>query len=250
MSQSIIHAFDFDGVICDSALETAITGWKAAGQIWADMPDDTPPAFIDQFRLVRPIIETGYEAILAMRLLFLGSSCEDIFDDYQTKIHQLMQDANVTADDLKKLFGDTRDVWIAHDRAGWIAMNPLFPGVKEKLQRLGQSQIWHVITTKHERFVRKILHAHAIELADERIYGLDRNMSKAAVLKQLVQAYPQQPIEFLEDRLPTLLNVQKEPELAGVNLLYANWGYNTEQDKHLAAELGFKVLSLQDFVQL
>jgi phosphoglycolate phosphatase-like HAD superfamily hydrolase len=248
MSQSIIYAFDFDGVICDSALETAITGWKAAGKIWTDMPDDTPQVLIAQFRLIRPMIETGYEAILAMRLLFLGDSCEAIFSDYQTKIQQLMQEANVTADDLKILFGATRDIWIANDRAGWIAMNPLFPGVKEKLERLSQTQTWHIITTKHERFVKKILNAHAIELAGERIYGLDRNMSKPDVLKQLLKAYPQQTIEFVEDRLPTLLNVQKEPELASVKLLFATWGYNTEEDKGLAALKGFKVLSLQDFV--
>ena len=33
MNNSIIYALDFDGVICDSAVETAITGWKAAGSI-------------------------------------------------------------------------------------------------------------------------------------------------------------------------------------------------------------------------
>lgn len=248
MSQSIIHAFDFDGVICDSALETAITGWKAAGQIWADMPDDTPENLIAQFRAVRPMIETGYEAILAMRLLFLGNSCEAIFNDYQTKTGQLMLEANVSIDDLKTLFGDTRDIWIAHDRAGWIAMNPLFPGIKEKLQRLSQTDIWHIVTTKQERFVKKILNAHEIELAGERIYGLDRNMSKPEVLKQLIKAHPEQPVEFVEDRLPALLNVQKEAELAGVQLAFASWGYNTAEDKSSAAQRGFRVLSLQDFV--
>jgi hypothetical protein len=64
----------------------------------------------------------------------------------------------------------------------------------------------------------------------------------------MLKAYPQQTIKFVEDRLPTLLNVQKEPELASVKLLFANWGYNTEEDKSLAALKGFKVLSLQDFV--
>ncbi|PPD35757.1 MAG: hypothetical protein CTY19_01555 [Methylomonas sp.] len=248
MSHSIIHAFDFDGVICDSAIETAITGWKAAGQLWADMPADTPPAFIEQFRLVRPIIETGFEAILAMRLLFLGESCASIFSNYHAKIQQLMQHANVTADDLKTLFGATRDIWIANDRAGWIAMNPLFPGIKEKLQLLGHAETWYIITTKHERFIRKILNAHGINLADERIYGLDRNMSKPDVLKIVAKNHPQQTIEFLEDRLQTLINVQKHPELAAVKLFFADWGYNTAEDKITAAAHGFNTLSLESFV--
>lgn len=249
MNNTTIHALDFDGVICDSAVETAITGWKAASQIWQDMPQSAaPPNLIDQFRLVRPIIETGYEAILAMRLLFLGESCEAIYSDYQAKTQQLLDQAQVSSDDLKKLFGATRDHWIANDLPDWIAMNPLFAGVKEKLQMIGQTHTWYVITTKQERFVKHILKANAIELAEERIFGLDRNLSKPEVLKDLLQAHPNQPIQFVEDRLPTLLNVQKQPELSAIELLFATWGYNTAEDKVLATQKGFKALNLQSFL--
>ncbi|QPK63709.1 HAD family hydrolase [Methylomonas sp. LL1] len=248
MNDSIIHALDFDGVICDSAVETAITGWKAASQIWEDMPASAPQIMIDQFRRVRPIIETGYEAILAMRLLDLGVSCEAIFSDYAEKTGQLLQQAKVGSDDLKKLFGETRDHWIAADLADWIAMNPLFPGVAEKLRKLSQTNTWYVITTKQERFVKQILQANAIELAEERIFGLDRNMSKSEVLKGLLRTHPHQAMHFVEDRLPTLINVQKQPELAEVELLFASWGYNTAEDKTLAYQRGFIGLELDDFL--
>lgn len=248
MSNSIIHAYDFDGVICDSAVETAITGWKAAGQLWNDMPTETPPDMIEKFRQIRPIIETGYEAILAMRLLYLGADSTAIYRDYHKKTQQLLQQAAIGVDELKKLFGDTRDRWIAQDLASWIAMNPLFPGIAEKLQKLGKTETWYVITTKQERFVKQILHANAIELADERIFGLDRNLSKAEVLKDLSKTHPEQELQFIEDRLPTLINVQKHPELATVKLLFALWGYNTDEDKLRAKQLGFVTLSLKDFV--
>ena len=249
MSNTTIHALDFDGVICDSAVETAITGWKAAGQIWQDMPDSAAPqSLIEQFRLVRPIIETGYEAILAMRLLFLGESCEAIYSDYQAKTQQLLQQAQVSSGDLKTLFGATRDNWIANDLPDWIAMNPLFAGVKEKLQAIGQTHTWYVITTKQERFVKQILTANAIDLAEDRIFGLDRNMSKPEVLKELLTVHPKQRIEFVEDRLPTLLNVQKQPELSEVKLLFATWGYNTPEDKATASRQGFRMLSLEGFL--
>ena len=248
MNNSIIHALDFDGVICDSAVETAITGWKAAGQIWNEMSANPPQAMIDQFRQVRPIIETGYEAILAMRLLDLGESCAAIYQDYGEKTQHLLQQAKVSCDDLKKLFGDTRDHWIANDLDDWITMNPLFPGVAEKLKKLAQTQTWYVITTKQERFVKQILKANAIELAEERIFGLDRNMSKPEVLKGLLKAHRQQSIQFVEDRLPTLINVRKQPELAEVELLFALWGYNTAEDKASAKEQGFIGLNLVDFL--
>jgi phosphoglycolate phosphatase-like HAD superfamily hydrolase len=235
-------------VICDSAVETGITGWKAASQIWSDMQGPAPSVLIEQFRLLRPIIETGYEAILVMRLLHLGNSVDSIYSSYADKTQALLAQAQVTTDDLKKLFGQTRDSWIAEDLADWVAMNPLFAGVAEKLQQLGQRHSWLIITTKQERFVKQILQANAIELADQAIYGLDRNLSKVEVLKNLLNQQPEQAIYFVEDRLPTLLNVAKQPELASVKLIFALWGYNTEADKALAAEQGLLSQGLDQFL--
>jgi phosphoglycolate phosphatase-like HAD superfamily hydrolase len=250
MNNSIIYALDFDGVICDSAVETAITGWKAAGNIWKDMPKAVSQSTIDHFRLIRPNIETGYEAILAMRLLFLGETIESIDSGYGDKIQALLTEAQVTVDDLKKLFGETRDVWIADDLVDWVNMNPLFVGVADKLRMLGQQCPWYVVTTKQERFVKQILKANAIELADERIFGLDRNMSKVEVLKGLLKTHPTDTIYFVEDRLPTLLNVLKTEELASVKLIFALWGYNTTEDKALAAQQAFNLQQLENFLVL
>jgi len=250
MTDSIIYALDFDGVICDSAVETGMAGWKAASEIWNDMPGNAPNDAVDQFRQVRPIIETGYESILAMRLLFLGESCEDIYTDFAAKSRQLIDQAGVDIDKLKALFGDTRDGWIAEDLSMWVAMNPLFPGVQTKLQRLLQTNTWYIVTTKQERFVRKILKANAIDLAAERIFGLDRNMKKPEVLKELLQKHPNQTIEFLEDRLPALLDVRKYPELNSIELSFAAWGYNTTIDQSAAKKLGITLLDLADFVSV
>lgn len=249
MNNSIIHALDFDGVLCDSAVETAITGWKCAGRIWDDMPGPVPPqTLIDRFRQVRPIIETGYEAILAMRLLHLGETPDAIVSDYADKTQALMRDAQVDANGLKKLFGGTRDTWIDADLADWVEMNPLFSGIGEKLRRLGQQGIWYIITTKQERFVKQILKANRIELPDAHIFGLDRNMSKQEVLKGLLEKHPRQPIHFVEDRLPTLLNVQENDELASVKLVFALWGYNTDGDKAVAAQNAFDSRLLENFL--
>jgi phosphoglycolate phosphatase-like HAD superfamily hydrolase len=248
MNNPIIHAFDFDGVICDSAVETAITGWKAGGQIWPDMQTAMPEALIDSFRRIRPIIETGYEAILAMRMLQQGDSIGDIYNGYTGKTAALLQQAQVSIDDLKLLFGDTRDQWIAENRAEWIAMNPLFAGVADKLKAL-EADSWYIVTTKQERFVRKILKANDISLADERIFGLDRNLSKPEVLTGLLANHPGQTFHFLEDRLPALQGVQKHPALNSVKLFFALWGYNTREDKALiAAQQKITGLNLEDFL--
>lgn len=249
MNNPTLYALDFDGVICDSAVETAITGWKAACTLWHDMPVAVPHAKIEQFRLIRPIIETGYEAILAMRLLYLGETIEAIYSDYGDKIQALLEDTQITVDDLKKLFGETRDIWIADDLSDWVSMNPLFDGVAAKLQKLGQQHIWYVITTKQERFVKQILKANAIELTDERIFGLDRNMSKIEVLKGLVKTHPAETICFVEDRLPTLINVLKNDALTNVKLTFALWGYNTDEDKTFASKHPLTLEQLDNFLE-
>lgn len=248
MNHSIVYALDFDGVLCDSAVETAITGWKCAGRIWRDMPEAVPPAMINAFRRVRPIIETGYEAILAMRLLYLGGSVEAVYSDFAEKSRNLMEQAGVTPGDLKKLFGETRDLWIEADLNDWIRMNPLFEGIPEKLRALDKQATWYIVTTKQERFVGHILRANRIELAEEKIYGLDRNMSKPDVLKALLKAHPEQRLHFVEDRLPALLAVRKDDALSDVALVFALWGYNTPEDKAQAAQEAIHGQQLADFL--
>ena len=248
MNNSIIYALDFDGVICDSAVETAITGWKAAGRIWPEMSEAVPQALINQFKLVRPIIETGFEAILAMRLLYLQTPIDTIYQDYSQLTQAILTEAKLTTDDLKSLFGSTRDAWIKNDLTEWIDQNPLFTNVADKLQQLSKDAIWYVVTTKQERFVKQILTANAIDLDESHIYGLDRNMNKPAVLQMLLNKHPNQEIYFVEDRLPTLLNVIKIPELSNIKLIFALWGYNTAADKQAAQQVAITLQELENFL--
>ncbi|MFA5982782.1 MAG: HAD family hydrolase [Methylococcaceae bacterium] len=251
MIDSKIYAFDFDGVICDSVLETAISGWKAAGIIWGDMPKTAAPQnLLDQFRLVRPIIETGYESILGMRLLYLGESIEAIYSGYQDKTQFLISQAGTSTDELKKLFEQTRDTWIAEDLAAWVAMNPLYPGVVALLNKLSKQSEWVVVTTKQERFVNYILKANAIDLEAGRIFGLDRQMLKAEVLKSLLNGFPDKTVYFIEDRLATLLNILKEKELAKVKLMFALWGYSTESDRIDVGQKAITALTFDEFLGL
>jgi len=233
MNKPILYTLDFDGVICDSAVETGITGWKVASQIWQEMPADTPADMIDLFRQVRPVMETGYEAILIMRLLFEGISPQTLLSRFTSVIQSIIKREQLSTDQLKQLFGETRDHWITNDIDDWIAMNPLFDGVDEKLRRINPEQCV-IITTKQERFVNHILNANAISLSPKRIFGLDRKMNKPDILNNMLNDYPEHTILFVEDRLPTLINVIADERLKEVTSLFASWGYNTQQDKQNA----------------
>jgi len=246
--QAYIYALDFDGVICDSAVETAITGWKVATQLWSDMAGTVPTEqHIKQFRELRPLLETGYEAILFMRLLQQEESVESV----QAHIATFLQELGENTDALKQMFGQTRDQWIERARQEWLIMNPLFAGVADKLQTLEESgQPWYIITTKQERFVEEILKINQITLARENIFGLDANMSKEAVLLSLQDKHGTRPLCFVEDRLATLLKVLENPALQTVKLQLADWGYNTAEDKKLAKQRNIPLISLADFLSV
>ncbi|WP_404360027.1 HAD family hydrolase [Methylotuvimicrobium sp. KM1] len=250
MKQSMIYALDFDGVICDSAVETAITGWKAAGRLWPDMTEDRlSEQLIDRFRRIRPAIETGYEAILAMRLIDREDDDRAVLNGFERNKQKLLDELNVDVDFLKKLFGETRDNWIAADFSGWIGVNPLFPSIADKLKQLNERATWYVVTTKQERFVKKILSANEIELSGDNIFGLERNRSKADTLIEILEGHPNQQIYFVEDRLPALLTVMTNPKLQSLKLQLADWGYNTAQDRQEAVYKGIELLCIEGFLK-
>ena len=245
----MVYALDFDGVICDSAIETGVSAWKSAVTLWDDISSPLPaPELLDKFRQVRPIMGTGYEAILIVRLLYDGETVEAIMDDYHAKTQKVIEDSWLNIDSLKKLFGETRDSWIEDDIDGWIEMNPLFSGVAEKLQQLSSQGVWYIVTTKQERFVKHILSANQVELSDDRIFGLDRNMTKEAILIDLAKKHSQERIYFVEDMLASLMKVLNNEKLESVKLFLALWGYNTMQDKLDAETQAIELIDIDGFL--
>lgn len=243
-----VYALDFDGVICDSSIETAITGWKAAQILWTDMvAEDIPEQLIEQFRLVRPLLETGYEAILIVRLLQTGLSAGVLCQHYEKYTAELIKTDQLDTTRLKALFGSTRDTWIKENEQEWLSKNLLFAGVAEKLLTL-KNKAWYIITTKQERFVKRILKGNGIVLADDCIFGMDRRLSKQQVLQRLLEQNPDNNIVFVEDRLPTLLGIIKNKKLDSINLQFANWGYNTVTDQKQATSKGIELIDLAHFI--
>lgn len=251
MGNEFLYALDFDGVICDSALETGLAGWKAAGKIWPNLDQKNPPeGLIERFKQVRPAMETGFESILLIKMLIDGEHPEVLLGDFVNKKIKIMEYEDLDEEQLKVIFGQTRDDWVKTDLAQWIQMNPLYQDVVEKIKKLAEAQNCYVVTTKQERFVKQILTANKIQLDESRIYGMEKKMSKENILKRLIQQYPDKTILFLEDRLPALLAVKENGYLESILLNLADWGYNTEKDKRDAREAGINVISQNDFIAL
>ncbi|WJX77557.1 hypothetical protein P8452_60853 [Trifolium repens] len=260
-----LYALDFDGVICDSCGETAISALKAAKLRWPDLFDSVDSAtedwIVEQMITVRPVVETGYETLLLVRLLLEtrvpsirkssvaeGLTVEGILENWFQLKPIIMEEWKENRDDLIELFGKVRDDWLEKDFTGWIQANRLYPGASDAL-RFASSRVY-IVTTKQGRFADALLKELAgITIPPERLYGLGTG-PKVEVLKKL-QKMPENQgltLHFVEDRLATLKNVIKEPELDNWNLYLVNWGFNTQKERdEAAANPRIQLLELSDF---
>ncbi|PWA77865.1 hypothetical protein CTI12_AA221520 [Artemisia annua] len=260
-----LYALDFDGVLCDSCGETAISAVKAAKVRWPDLfvtvDSSLEDWIVDQMHIVRPVVETGYETLLLVRLLLEmripslrkssvaeGLTVEGILDNWFNIKPVIMEAWSENRDELVDLFGKVRDEWMEKDLATWVGANRLYPGVSDAL-KFASSQLY-IVTTKQGRFADALLRELAgITIPPERIYGLGTG-PKVEVLKKL-QKQPEHQgltLHFVEDRLATLKNVIKEPELDGWNLYLGDWGYNTQKEREEAATYSrIHLLQLSDF---
>jgi phosphoglycolate phosphatase-like HAD superfamily hydrolase len=242
-----VLALDFDGVLCDSARETGITGWKVARDLWQDMVEPLPPqSLLDKFFHARPVIETGFEAILMMRLLKDGAEPEDLLESFQWRLQEYLVRPGTDAVRLKRLYGAVRDRWIQEDPQGWLSLSPLYPGVGKTLNNLPSGVSCYIVTTKQERFVQQLLEYNGVPCALDHIFGLDRGMTKEAMLLLFLERHPNNRVHLVEDRLATLKRVLPQPDLAAVRLHMACWGYNTESECREAGRLNIHLLSELD----
>ncbi|KAL8192354.1 hypothetical protein R6Q57_027539 [Mikania cordata] len=260
-----LYALDFDGVLCDSCGESSISAVKAAKLKWpelfATVDSSMEDWIVDQMHTVRPVVETGYENLLLVRLLLeikipslqkssvaKGLTIEEILENWSGIKPVIMKEWIENRDELIDLFGKVRDEWMEKDLATWVGANRFYPGVPDAL-KFASSQLY-IVTTKQGRFADALLRELAgVTLPPERIYGLGSG-PKVEVLKML-QKQPEHQgltLHFVEDRLATLKNVIKEPELNGWNLYLGDWGYNTQKEREEAATYSrIQLLQLSDF---
>ena len=228
-----IYVLDFDGVICDSARETGASAWKAGCRIWHEWDSDLPPdALLRRFVRLRPVIETGHESVLLMRLIWLDRSDHDILRRFPDLCSELAANDGLDKKELIAVFGETRDEWIRKNQKEWMGMNRFYPGVVGRIRSaMAESEIF-ILTTKQERFARMLLAAENLGFDEHHLVGLDRGIPKEETLEHLLQHQDDSglSIHFVEDRIKTLIRVMNRESLNKINLYLARWGYVTEDD--------------------
>ena len=149
--------WDFDGVLCDSVRETAKAGYLACLRLWPgevgngdgsafSFQLDPPEKLIEAFRIVRPHLHTGWEAVVMVRLLL--SSAVDMMEGAASVAERWSDDTcgaclqewasegeDVAAVQARVMdvFNAVRQEWIEADLEGWKGMHGRCVGVARLL---------------------------------------------------------------------------------------------------------------------
>lgn len=249
-----VYCFDFDGVICDSAPETAVTAWQGCRELWPtpEVPATEPPAALrERFCRLRPVLHTGFEAIPLMRLIELGDAGDEaFFADFPSLRDGLIAAEGLVTHQLQERFGAIRDRLIAADPAAWLGWNRCYAGMGHVLASAVDAGPAFVITTKQERFAALLLREYGVALPPGHLFGLEVGRSKPEILTDLMErpTYQGATFHFIEDRLETLQAVIDTRALEAVRLYLADWGYNTPAQREQAKAAGrIRVVSRDTF---
>jgi len=256
-------AFDFDGVICDSADELCVSGLKAGQQMFPHIfstyivndaelyttQGGDEPLHISSFRSLRPLLEHGYESIILSYLLISLGDVESVMQQvtengYESTIQQL----GVSKKDLEDGLYQAREQWIQQDESKWLKSHKFYDSIVAHIRLLcDNKQPVYVITTKHKDFAVKLLELAQLDIPQDCVYGQGMG-HKEMIINQLSQVHRGKSCFFLEDRLDTLVRASTALSCPAY-LAFAGWGYNTSKEIASARHQKFMVMDSQsDFV--
>lgn len=266
-----LYAFDFDGVLVDSASELGLSGFDAAkimcpGDAWLSRrlrrPDQLQQ-LVDCFHEVRPCLETGWEAPLLIKLLTDDShSREHIIQTFHKGLREtVMKELGVTSSQCKEALEKARNTWIESDENGhdWLEAHAFYEGACEAVRTLLEDptkcQDVFIITTKSADFTCRLLEKKGLfganapngGIPEEKIFGLGSPPKEKVLANLLAEKGDGYAAVFVEDRLLTLDKTMSDSAVnTKVVPVVASWGYNTPEQREGGKVAGYVVLNKDD----
>eukprot|EP00051_Salpingoeca_urceolata_P018425 m.258374 g.258374 ORF g.258374 m.258374 type:complete len:256 (-) comp19190_c0_seq1:162-929(-) len=250
---SELWAFDFDGVVCDSAHETGVTALRALRRL---VPEQAPGSgddvshILKGFETVRPSLETGWEAVVIVYLLHKGGDPDDLVNTFTAIKQSAIKELGTSADELKRVFQLVREDWTENALDEWLALHRFYPDAVDAVQTLlaRPGTAVYVITTKAKEFAVQLLSAAGLAVPHDRVFGLGSG-PKADVLGQALTEHGLEPAScwFFEDRLKTLEAVSLAAP--NIHLRLCDWGYNTPAHRARAVALGIPVIAASQILE-
>eukprot|EP00877_Chromochloris_zofingiensis_P013097 jgi/Chrzof1/8040/UNPLg00085.t1 len=258
-----VFVLDFDGVLVDSEPEVSRSAYDAAKAYWPDVfaaaVDTTQQSVLSGLKKTRPVLIRGYESMVMARMLLEDPQCVDaILADWESVLNSTLSKWREDPQSLQTAFEHHRAGWLSSDRAGWLALNQPYPGVKDALQDC-QFPVY-IASSKAGHRVSTLLKEHfGLDIPQDspRLFAslMPPDEMKADALREIaarpicMESWAR--LHFIDDRLQTLEAVQQQADLGKWNLYLADWGYNTDAERQEAAAIpGITTIPRHAFLEL
>jgi phosphoglycolate phosphatase-like HAD superfamily hydrolase len=214
---------DFDGVICDSLLETLVSSWRGYYLLRGEKEPPLMPVSLRQdFAMLRPYVRAGEDFILIHELIsanFPIRSQQD-FDD------QLAERGQRRIALFRESFYTARQELLMHEREYWLSLNRLYPHVVPCLSSWGSSSSFYILSTKRAEFIVEILTSKGIHMDPERVLSCAAREKKTTILRTLADRRFKKAL-FIDDQIDHLApDSVRDPRIVG---FLASWGYVQKQ---------------------
>jgi phosphoglycolate phosphatase-like HAD superfamily hydrolase len=236
---------DFDGVICDSAWESVLTGYnmylrmQQPGGRRVTSLEEIPRSVQLEFRRLRAYLHGAEDFLPIMRAVHSDRPIHSEAD-----FNYFRDNTPEETELARKLFYAERDYLRQHERTLWLELNPLFPGIGEAFGRLHPFENVHVLTTKRLEDVMEILHHYGIEFPKEQINAVDTT-EKFTRLTDIANSAgcELRDVIYIEDQINFL-----PPALAaGAKVYLAGWGYVSPEQRQIASAHSIPIIESGEY---
>ena len=240
-----VLAFDFDGVIWDSVDEAGVQARLAWEALHGPLAFDAE-AYRDIFRRARWQSKDGHDFYLTVRALAqrppvcVGDLAVEAFDALRAEMHREPA-IHAEAERFVQAFYASRARMRDEQLEAWLGLQRAFDGVPAIVERLrAQVRGLAIATTKDAVSARLLLESAGITGLS--IYGREVSLDKADHMRAIAAEHGVETsaITFVDDLLENLLPLRS----LGVDLVLADWGYNTPAEHQRARDLGVRVAAL------
>lgn len=235
---------DFDGVICNGLAEYFYSSRLVYQKIWQNNSLSWQE-LQKQFNILRPVVETGWEMPLLLKVLTEGETVNHILNNWQEvreKAIATIDKEGITQKKLIQLLDEVRETQIRESLQDWLSLHSFYDGIIDTLKTLIDKQIkLYIVTTKSKSFTRELLEKQGIILSQNAIIGKESKCPKYETIQNIIKEEKVDPEDvcFIEDRLEALELVYQQPDLQAIKLYFALWGYNTDSIKKKAQQLPY-----------
>jgi phosphoglycolate phosphatase-like HAD superfamily hydrolase len=210
---------DFDGVICDSILETLVSSWRAYYMLRGESePQAMPADLLREFSRFRPYVRAGEDFVLVQELIAAGTpiGSQDQFDA------EIDRRGNQSIRRYAEVFYAARRQLITNQRDYWIDLNKLYSHVLPCLIRWAASPYLYILSTKRAHYIVEILASKGIDMDSLRVLSCRARQKNATILRTLEKRRIRRAL-FVDDQIDHLRSTGGGQ--ARIVACLASWGY-------------------------